>query len=234
MPIRPDDEPLWRGVTMLHYEGGRWIRQAKGTQAVVSFKTRRPAQGKAHPPADQARADRFADVVRHPPDLERLRPSFEQISALLINNDGTLFRSDLLSGEYDYEVISDRDTAGYQIHESPPSDEGQCLPVDARRLASQAQGDRRARSSRTSIPDRPMPSLARPARWKPISANPVSSVTRCRWTSSTRNSTPSKISWSTARRAIVSISPVRWPSCCARWAFDLESSTASKEATGTS
>ena len=38
-PIQPDDEPLWRGVTMLQYERGRWHRQSKPTQAVVSFRT---------------------------------------------------------------------------------------------------------------------------------------------------------------------------------------------------
>ena len=27
---RPDEEPLWRGVTMLRYDGGRWHRQTKG------------------------------------------------------------------------------------------------------------------------------------------------------------------------------------------------------------
>ena len=38
-PTHPNDEALWRGVTMLKYERGKWHRQTKGTQAVVSFKT---------------------------------------------------------------------------------------------------------------------------------------------------------------------------------------------------
>ena len=37
-PLHPVDEPLWRGVTMLKYEKGRWHRQSKPTQAVVSFR----------------------------------------------------------------------------------------------------------------------------------------------------------------------------------------------------
>ena len=41
-----EEEPLWRGVTMLHYEGGRWVRQAKGTQAVVSFKRDKRLKGR--------------------------------------------------------------------------------------------------------------------------------------------------------------------------------------------
>ena len=36
--IGPVGEPLWRGVTMLRYDKGRWHRQAKPTQSVVSFK----------------------------------------------------------------------------------------------------------------------------------------------------------------------------------------------------
>ena len=60
-----------------------------------------------------------------------------------------------------------------------------------------------------------------PARSKPFSATPASSLTPCRWKSSTPSSTPSKISWSTARPAIVNTSPARWPSCCARSTSDL-------------
>ena len=36
--IRPVEEPLWRGVTMLRYDKGRWHRQSKPTQTVVSFR----------------------------------------------------------------------------------------------------------------------------------------------------------------------------------------------------
>ncbi len=120
-PIRPEDEPLWRGVTMLHYEGGRWVRQAKGTQAVVSFK--RDARLKGRLIRQRIKLEPIDS-----PTLFGIRPilnavsTFERSQPCLSNNDGTLFRSDLLSGEYDYEVISDRDTAGFQIHESPPSD----------------------------------------------------------------------------------------------------------------
>ena len=47
--IRPADEPLWRGVTMLRYEKGRWHRQSKPTQSVVSF------QNQSHRRAARAR-----------------------------------------------------------------------------------------------------------------------------------------------------------------------------------
>ncbi len=120
-PIRPEEEPLWRGVTMLHYEGGRWVRQAKGTQAVVSFK--RDARLKGRLIRQRIKLEPIDS-----PTLFGIRPilnafsTFERSQPCLSNNDGTLFRSDLLNGEYDYEVISDRDAAGFQIHESPPSD----------------------------------------------------------------------------------------------------------------
>jgi hypothetical protein len=117
--IRLEEEPLWRGVTMLHYEAGRWVRQAKGTQAVVSFKRDKRLKGSLI-------RQRIKLEPIDSPTLFGIRPMlnavsiFERSQPCLSNNDGTLFRSDLLSGEYDYEVTSDRDTAGYQIHESPP------------------------------------------------------------------------------------------------------------------
>ncbi len=120
--IQLEEEPLWRGVTMLHYEGGRWIRQAKGTQAVVSFKRDKRLKGKLI-------RQRIKLEPIDSPTLFGIRPILNAVSVLdrsqpsLSNNDGTLFRSDLLSGEYDYEVTSDRDPEGYQIHESPPPSE---------------------------------------------------------------------------------------------------------------
>ena len=116
-PIRPEEEPLWRGVTMLHYEGGRWIRQAKGTQAVVSFKRDARLKGRLIrqriklEPIDSPTLFGIRPILNAGSMVERSQPC-------LSNNDGTLFRSDLLSGEYDYDVISDPNTAGFQIHES--------------------------------------------------------------------------------------------------------------------
>ena len=126
-PIRPDEEPLWRGVTMLRYEDGRWHRQNKGTQSVVGFEERPPAQErKPDSPEDQARADRLPDTVRNSPNLVRvIRLSKDR--ARLKPNDGTLFRSDVLNEEYDYEVISDRNATGAQPHESPPSSNDNAL-----------------------------------------------------------------------------------------------------------
>ena len=59
--IRPAEEPLWRGVTMLRYDKGRWHRQSKPTQTVVSFHTTDHALAIAQedPPEDQARAQRL-------------------------------------------------------------------------------------------------------------------------------------------------------------------------------
>jgi protein-glutamine gamma-glutamyltransferase len=118
---RPDEEPLWRGVTMLHYDGGRWVRQTKGSQAIVSFtedprlKNGRLIRQKIKlEPIDSATLFGIRPVLNTSSASERVQPS-------LSNNDGTLFRSDLLSGEYDYDVISDRDPEGYQLHEAPPS-----------------------------------------------------------------------------------------------------------------
>ena len=70
---RPDEEPLWRGVTMLHYERGRWHRQTKGTQAVVSFKDDpRLKNGKLIRQKIKLEPIDSADLVRHPAHLERI------------------------------------------------------------------------------------------------------------------------------------------------------------------
>ena len=68
--IQPVGEPLWRGVTMLRYDKGRWHRQAKPTQSVVSFKTAAPPITQDDPPENQARAERLGDPIRHAPDAE--------------------------------------------------------------------------------------------------------------------------------------------------------------------
>ncbi len=97
--IRPDEEPLWRGVTMLHYEDGRWVRQAKGTQSVVSFKKDpRLENGKLIrqkiklEPIDSATLFGIRPILDASSIFQKVEPSFS-------NNDGTLFRSDLLSGD---------------------------------------------------------------------------------------------------------------------------------------
>jgi hypothetical protein len=119
--IRPDDEPLWRGVTMLRYEGGRWHRQNKGAQSIVSFKfDSRLKEGKLiHQKIKLEPIDS--------PTLFGIRPIldassvFQQIQPAFSGNDGTLFRSDVMNEEYDYEVVSDRSNRGAQPHEAPPS-----------------------------------------------------------------------------------------------------------------
>ena len=120
-PIRPDEEPLWRGVTMLRYEGGRWHRQNKGNQSIVGFEE--------HPRLKEGKLIR-QKIKLEPidsPTLFAIRPVlyalsvFQEIKPALSTNDGTLFRSDVLNDEYDYEVISDRNPEGAQPHEAPPS-----------------------------------------------------------------------------------------------------------------
>jgi protein-glutamine gamma-glutamyltransferase len=118
-PIRPVEEPLWRGVTMLRYEGGRWHRQAKGTQSVVSFRAdSRLREGKL------IRQKIKLEPIDSP-TLFGIRPvldasSDQKVEPALSTNDGTLFRSDVFNEEYDYEVVSDFSASGAQPHEAPP------------------------------------------------------------------------------------------------------------------
>ncbi len=115
--VRLVDEPLWRGVTMIQYEGGRWHRQPRGTQAVVSYEVRR----------NRARTEIHQKIKLEPIDsqaLFALRPILDATSRnspSMSTNDGTLFRPDKPNSEYDYEVISDVDNNAGQPHEAPPS-----------------------------------------------------------------------------------------------------------------
>jgi hypothetical protein len=120
--IRPVDEPLWRGVTLLRYEKGRWHRQGKPTQTVVSFKPDRRAA---------PRKMIHQKITLEPNDsttLFGMRPMLNATSGRggfaphLSTNDGTLFRSVARGGEYEYEVTSDADLDAPQPHESPPGD----------------------------------------------------------------------------------------------------------------
>jgi transglutaminase-like putative cysteine protease len=124
-PTRPDEEALWRGVTMLKYQHGRWHRQTKGTQAVVSFK---------NDPLHNKKRLIHQKIKLEPIDSNTLfgiRPILDASSvshALAFStNDGTLFRSDALfrseivGGAYDYEVTSDRTEDAAQPHEALPN-----------------------------------------------------------------------------------------------------------------
>jgi len=125
-PFRPTDELLWRGVTMLRYQDGKWHRQTKGTQSVVSFKS--DPRIKEGPILHQ----RIKLEPIDSPALFAIRPILDASSVhpfppSLTTNDGTLFRPDQSSGEYDYEVISDLVADRVQPHESPPSDHDRYL-----------------------------------------------------------------------------------------------------------
>jgi hypothetical protein len=119
---------------MMRYENSRWVRQSKGAQAVVAFKDdarlkngRLLRQRIKLEPLDSPTLFGIRPVLNAFSIFQRaVQPSFS-------NNDGTLFRSDLLSGEYDYEVVSDRDPEGRQSHEAPPSNDDQtflAMPAD--------------------------------------------------------------------------------------------------------
>jgi len=118
-------EPLWRGITMFKYEGGRWFRPAKPTQAVVSSgDDRRLHQGKVIrqkiklEPIDSATLFGIRPILSFNSAQATLPPS-------LSTNDGTLFRPETFGGEYDYEVVSDFDPSGAQPRESPPGHYGE-------------------------------------------------------------------------------------------------------------
>jgi hypothetical protein len=48
---------------------------------------------------------------------------YQKVEPALSTNDGTLFRTDVLNDEYDYEVVSDFSASGAQPHEAPPGND---------------------------------------------------------------------------------------------------------------
>ena len=246
---RPEEEPLWRGVTMLRYDGGRWHRQNKGAQAIVSFKD--------DPRFKNGRLIR-QKIKLEPidsPTLFGIRPildasSVQKIQPALSNNDATLFRPDVLNEEYDYEVISDRNVEGTQPHEAPPRE----IVVDRDVEGAQPNGASPSKEDKAFLS---MPAglkgklkaiaeplmagielegaqgiIARTARLSPFSATPDGSVTRFKWKSTTPNSILSKTSCSIVRLGIANTSQARSHFYCTPSASDLASSMASRAAIG--
>ncbi len=115
--IRPPGEPLWRGVTMLRYQSGRWRRQPRDAQMYVGFPGRN-LSGKL------LRQEIKLQAVNSP-TLFAIRPirstdAGHRLPPVLNPMDGTLQRPDLQDRAYDYKVLSDPDPAGFQMGEQPP------------------------------------------------------------------------------------------------------------------
>ncbi len=111
-------EPLWRGITMIDYDRGRWKRHHTGSRESKTF----PIQsGKAGPTIRQQIKLEASDS----PVLFAMRPlrSAEGSlrSSIEINRtDGTIQRSDTRASSYDYRVVSERDASAPQLGEEAP------------------------------------------------------------------------------------------------------------------
>jgi len=117
----PQEELLWRGVTMSVYEKGRWHRQAWVNGFLPKFSDEELEQ---RPSVRQIIKLESNDS----PVLFGLRPilmaSAAQRSKPELNAvDGTLTRTDTRGGTYDYELISDLPPKPYQYGEDPPTPE---------------------------------------------------------------------------------------------------------------
>ena len=122
----PPAEPLWRGVTLAQYEGGRWRRPPQNhPHSIASF------------PISATRSRNRDRLIRQTIKLEpndsstlfALRPVVElsagfqqQLSPFLNPIDGTIFRPEY-RGSYEYQVCSDSEIDSPQPGELPPSAE---------------------------------------------------------------------------------------------------------------
>jgi transglutaminase-like putative cysteine protease len=114
----PPGEPLWRGVTMIRYERGRWRRQPRhSSQQYVAF----PARNLSPMLIRQ----KIKLEANDSPTLFAIRPiryteAGSRLSPFLNPVDGTLQRPDQRVGSYDYVVFSDPNPDGVQIGEQNP------------------------------------------------------------------------------------------------------------------
>ncbi len=174
-PFHPADELLWRGVTMLRYDGGKWHRQTMGTQSVVGFSFRDEKRIKQGPVLHQR-------IKLEPIDsaaLFAIRPILDASSVhdnppSLTTNDGTLFRPDESRGEYDYVVISDIAVDRAQPHELPPSDNDRWLTTMPPKLLPKLRQSP-SRSSPACRPRAAQASRLEPGSWPPTCAIPANS-----------------------------------------------------------
>lgn len=116
--MHPPGEPLWRGVTMLRYEAGRWRRQPRNSsQMYVGFPgrnlSRKLIRQKIKLEANDSPTLFAIRPIRYTDAGPRLPPFLNPV-------DGTLQRPDQRATSYDYEVLSDPDPDGLQTGEQPP------------------------------------------------------------------------------------------------------------------
>lgn len=107
--IIPPGEPLWRGVTMAHYEKGRWKRQrsmGNGTFPTVSTRTSRGGGFFRQQIKLEANDSKALFGIRPMDEIGVARGLQPLVNAI----DGTIYRDDPKPGSYDYEVRSLRDT----------------------------------------------------------------------------------------------------------------------------
>ncbi len=118
--IGPPAEPLWRGVTLVRYETGKWRRQShKVSQMYVGF----PGRGRPQKLLRQ----KIKLEANDSETLFAIRPIRDAVSGppraspYLNPMDGTLLRAEARGGSYDYEVFSDPVPGGTQPGEETPS-----------------------------------------------------------------------------------------------------------------
>ncbi len=179
--IRPDEEPLWRGVTMLHYDNGRWRRQSqRPTQTVASFPSRRRT--------------RFIPKIRQRIKLEPndsttlfgIRPIRDarrpSIHPYLNPLDGTLFRRIHEEAPTITKSISDPDrewSPGGRVAAQRPSQE--TAAGDLRAAQGTAEKNRRAPRGEHRWRGSQKAFSPAPANWKPSCGIPGNSAIPCRW-----------------------------------------------------
>jgi transglutaminase-like putative cysteine protease len=117
--IRPGEELLWRGVTMVDYHDGQWSRQRRRGTSSMQFYRRKRNQSARLRQMIKLESNDSSVLFCLRPVLEATGPNKNEPE--LNPFDGTFTRPDARSGSYDYVIVSDADRSRPQPGEDAPT-----------------------------------------------------------------------------------------------------------------
>ncbi|MHC5542506.1 DUF3488 domain-containing protein, partial [Singulisphaera rosea] len=118
-PHRPGGEPLWRGVTMVNYDKGRWHAQERHTTTLSRLSDGNSDLSRTVLQQIKLEANDSAVLFGLRPIVSIGSP--QRADPEINSVDGTIVRPETRPGTYDYHVLSDLDQSQPQRGEAVPS-----------------------------------------------------------------------------------------------------------------